>query len=165
VTINGPGAVAIDGDEGGASAAAAAAEEGEGDNNNKKKKKKNKYKKANKYKKPPSNGLNHGTGAGAAGTAAAEPPKLKYSLNDPDPAAHATEGIRRDTAGDRSGAVECFRAAARVVTRENGHDGEGVGKAHMNLGVALLRVGAFGKALAALDVAAEHAPGLAGLDR
>lgn len=56
-----------------------------------------------------------------------------YDLEDPV-ADHRSEGIRRSEANDHTGAVESFRAAVKFEKMDKGG-------AHMNLGVALMRLG------------------------
>ena len=56
-----------------------------------------------------------------------------YSLDDPT-ADHRSEGIRRSESNDHTGAVESFRAAVKFEKFDKGG-------AHMNLGVALMRLG------------------------
>ena len=56
-----------------------------------------------------------------------------YSLDDPA-ADHRSEGIKRSESDDHTGAVESFRAAVKFEKFDKGG-------AHMNLGVALMRLG------------------------
>ena len=56
-----------------------------------------------------------------------------YDVDDPM-ADHRSEGIRRSEANDHTGAVESFRAAVKFEKMDKGG-------AHMNLGVALMRLG------------------------
>ena len=56
-----------------------------------------------------------------------------YSLDDPT-ADHRSEGIKRSESDDHTGAVESFRAAVKFEKFDKGG-------AHMNLGVALMRLG------------------------
>lgn len=56
-----------------------------------------------------------------------------YDLDDPS-ADHRSEGIRRSESNDHTGAVESFRAAVKFEKMDKGG-------AHMNLGVALMRLG------------------------
>ena len=56
-----------------------------------------------------------------------------YSLDDPN-SDHRSEGIKRSEANDHIGAVDSFRAALQFEKHDKGG-------AHMNLGVALMRLG------------------------
>ena len=56
-----------------------------------------------------------------------------YSLDDPS-SDHRSEGIKRSEANDNLGAVDSFRAALQFEKHDKGG-------AHMNLGVALMRLG------------------------